>query len=240
MIGVILAAGCGSRLSPHNGQHPKLLLPVGGKAIIDYTLEAFGQVGVTDLAIVIGYQGNALKEWVGDGSRQGLRIQYIFNPDYEKGNALSLYAARSFTEDAPFLLSMADHMISPDLLALLLNMEDPASAVAVDFALSPRQLEEGTRVLVNEERLVTRIGKDLPHWNGIDAGVFRLTPAIFEAIAGILDEQRTEYELSQALTRMTEHGHRLHACDISGCFWQDIDTWEDLNLMRKTLVGGGA
>ncbi|NQW01616.1 MAG: NTP transferase domain-containing protein [Rhodospirillales bacterium] len=60
--GVILTAGSGRRLSTHNEERHKVLLPVNGRAIIDYTLEAFSQVGVTDLAIVIGYQGDAVKE----------------------------------------------------------------------------------------------------------------------------------------------------------------------------------
>jgi len=239
MRGVILAAGCGTRLSPYSGQGHKVLLPVAGRAIIDYTIEAFGQVGVTDLAIVIGHQGDALRQRIGDGSRQGIRIQYISNPDYWLGNALSLYVARSFTGDAPFLLSMADHTITSDLLARLLDIRGLANILAVDFTLSPRQIEEGTRVLVSQEGLVTNLGKNLSLWNGIDAGVFRLTPAIFEAIADLIVEKRNEYELSQAITRMIKRGHPLRACDISGCFWQDIDTWEDLNLARKTLGGGG-
>ncbi len=239
MRGVILAAGCGTRLSFHNGQRPKVLLPVAGRAIIDYTLEAFRQAGVTDLAIVIGYKGDALKESVGDGSRHGLRIQYVYNPDYKRGNALSLYVARHFTEDTPFLLSMADHMISPSLLARLLDIPAPANALAVDFTPSSSQIEEGTRVLISRDGLITHIGKDLSRWNGIDAGVFKLTSAIFEAITDLIGEKTTEYELSQAITRMINRGGPLQACDVSDCFWHDIDTWEDLSLVRKTLAGEG-
>ena len=239
MKGVILAAGSGRRLSFHNGWRPKLLLPVAGRAIIDYTLEAFCRVGITDLTIVIGYRGDVLKGWVGDGSQKGLRIQYVYNPDYQLGNALSLYAARSLMENEPFLLSMADHMISPTLLARLLGIQESANALAVDFTSSSSQIEEATRVLVSDDGLVTHIGKELLPWNGIDAGAFRLTPVIFEAISDILGEKRAEYELSRAITRMIDRGHPLLACDISGCFWQDIDTREDLNLVRKTLTGTG-
>ena len=237
MKGIILAAGCGSRLALRSGQRHKALLPVAGRAIIDYTLDAFSQAGVADVAIIIGHQGDALKAWVGDGSRQGLRIQYVFNPAYRRGNALSVYAARTFIEDEPFLLSMADHMISPDLLAELQDIEEPVNALAVDFTLSSHQIEEGTRVLVNQEGMITRIGKGLPHWSGIDAGVFRLTPAIFGAIAGLMGERGHEYELSRAISRMIKQGHPLQACDISGSFWHDIDTWEDLEMVRRSLEG---
>ena len=236
MKGVILAAGLGSRLSIHNGRRPKVLLPVAGRAIIDHTLETFGHVGVTNLAIVVGYQAEALEWWVGDGSRYGLRVQYVYNPDYQLGNALSLYAAKSFTGNEPFLLSMADHMISPGLLRGLLDDRDLANLIAVDFTISSRNIVEDTKVMVGRDGLITHIGKELYRWNGVDAGAFRLTPAIFEAIDGLLGEEGAEFELSRAITRMIDLGHPLRACDITGCFWQDIDTWEDLDLVRKALV----
>ena len=219
--------------------HHKALLPVAGRAIIDYTLEAFSQTGVTDVAIVIGHEGDALREWVGNGSGRGLRIRYLFNPAYRRGNALSVYTAKSFAEDEPFLLSMADHMISSDLLGELLDLEGSVSALAVDYTLSPREAAEGTRVLVNREGMITRIGKSIPRWSCIDAGVFRLTPAIFDAIGDLMSVKGHKHELSQAISRMIEQGHPLQACDISGSFWHDIDTWDDLHLVRRTLEGEG-
>ncbi len=239
MKGVILAAGQGTRLSANNGTRHKVLLRVGGKAIIDYALESFSSVGITDLAIVIGHQGNAVREWVGDGSKHGLNIRYVFNHEYMWGNALSLYAVRSFTDDDPFILSMADHMFSPSLLQRVIDMNSSTSVLAVDSRPDPRHITEGTRVLVNDVGLITSIGKDLPSWDGIDAGVFRLVPAIFDSITDIVSEKSTEYQLSQAITRMINQGHPLEACDITGCFWQDVDTWEDLKLVRQTFEGAG-
>ena len=236
MRGVILAAGSGSRLSVQYGRRHKVLLRVGGRAIIDYTLEAFAKVGVTDLAVIIGYEGDAVRQWVGDGSRQGLHVQYVTNPEYLRGNALSLYAARVFTGDDPFLLSMADHMVSEGLLSQLLDVDYEVNGLAVDFTPSPREVDEGTRVLVDPEGIVTHIGKDLSFWNGIDAGVFLLNPAVFEGLAELLAEERDEYQISSAITRMIQLGHPLHARDVSGAFWQDIDTLEDLRFVRQSLA----
>ena len=236
MKGVILAAGSGHRLSSYSGRRPKSLLSVAGRPIIDYTLEAFGNSGVTDVAIVIGYRGNALRDWIGEGDRHGLRVQYIYNPEYQRGNALSVYAARSFTEDGPFLLAMADHMISRSLLGRLLSSGETTNALAVDFDISPHHADEATRVMVDRRGLVIRIGKDLSRWNGVDAGMFRLTDTVFKALGQVIDEGGPECGLSEAITRMIDLGHPLEACDISGCFWQDIDTWEDLHLARQTLA----
>ena len=236
MRGVILAAGRGRRLSAHNGHGSKVLLPVEGRPIIDYTLEAFSQVGVTDLVIVIGYEGDAVRECVGDGSERGLNIQYVFNPHYEQGNALSLYAARSLMNGGPFLLSMADHVVSQGLLARMLKIREPVNALAVDFTTSAHHMEESTRVMVDSEGLITDIGKEIIRWNGVDAGVFQLTPAVFEVMEEFISEKGSEHLLSQTITRMIEREHLLWACDISSCFWHDIDTWDDLKVVRRVMA----
>lgn len=236
MKGVILAAGYGNRFALGEGRLHKLLLPVGDRAVIDYTLEAFGKAGVTDVAVVIGYRGDLLRDHIGDGTRHGIHIEYLFNPKYEMGNALSLLTAKTFTQDEPFLLSMGDHLVSPPLLSRMLEPMTDSSALGVDFSPTIHDIDEATRVCVDSNGSIYRIGKDLAEWNGVDAGVFRLTPAIYEAITAIMGEQRDEYHLSQAVTSMISGGHPLYACDISGCFWQDIDTWDDLRHATAALA----
>jgi choline kinase len=234
MKGVILAAGFGSRLARHHSVKHKVLLPVAGRPIIDYTLEAFAESGINHIAIITGHQGEYLERWVGDGSRYGLKVQFIFNPHYRMGNALSVYAARHFSKTEPIILSMADHMVSPDLLSRVHESQGHESVLAVDFDEIER--DEATRVFVDPEGLVTRIGKGLSRWNGIDAGVFRLALPIYDSIAELVREERVEYELGEAVARMLGKGHPLQACDISGCFWRDIDTWDDLQDAREVLA----
>ena len=237
MRGVILAAGSGTRLSDRDNPRSKVLLPVGDRTVIDYTLRAFARCRVNDVAIVVGFHGVAVKRWVGDGSRFGLRVEYVYNPDFLLGNAVSLFAARSYTEDDTFILSMADHMISAELLGRIVDFPESVNVLGVDFDPSPREVEEGTRVMVSGTGVVENIGKGMNEWNGIDAGVFRLNPAVFEAIEDIMGAERSEYQLSEAILRLLDSGHPLFACDVSGCFWQDVDTWEDLDLVRRAVAG---
>ena len=238
MKAVILAAGRGSRFSQYGIRH-KALLPVNGQMVIDYTLDGMKQSGISDICIVIGHEGQALQDVLGDGSTRGVNISYVMNTEHHRGNAVSVLTARDAVGTDPFILSMADHMPSADIVRGLVDGANEngwdLNALAVDFDPADRDVEEGTRVSVDEEGHIIAIGKNLPVWNGIDCGVFRFTPAIFEAIEAKLAEDSSHDELSQAVTRMILSGNDLHAHDVEGAFWFDVDTWEDLKLAREAL-----
>ena len=185
---------------------------------------------------MVGYGEVGVRRSVGDGSRFGLRIEYVYNPDFRLGNAVSLYAARSFVKNETFILSMADHMVSPELVRGIIEFPGSGNVLGVDFDPSPIEVEEGTRVMVTSG-VVENIGKGLNDWNGIDAGVFRLNPAVFEAVEDIMAaNKKSEYQLTEAIMRMLDSDRTLFACDISGLFWQDIDTQDDLDLVRSAIA----
>lgn len=236
MRGVILAAGDGGRLMPLTLNRPKPLIPVCGRPMIAYTIESLVEAGITDIAIVVGYMGETLRAWVGDGTSYGARISYIFNPDYELGNAVSLYTARHSVADEPFVLTMADHLIHSEILFALLGQDGSShNTLCVDrLACAPPQISDATRVWVEDDGFISSIGKGIERWNGVDTGVFLLTPQIFEAISA-LRKRRGDCELSEAVTRLIQGGAGLRACDVSGSFWMDIDTLEDLRCAETIL-----
>jgi NDP-sugar pyrophosphorylase family protein len=92
MKGVILAAGTGTRLKPLTRDLPKPLVSLLGRPLIDYTIEAFVQAGFTELGIVVGYKDHLLRRYLSDGTRYGIRIQYLPNTHYWRGNATSDYS----------------------------------------------------------------------------------------------------------------------------------------------------
>lgn len=231
-----MAAGDGTRLAPLTFNRPKPLIPILGRPLLDYTLDAFVVAGITELVLVVGYKGEMIREWVGDGRRYGVRVEYISNHKYELENAVSLHAARSAVGEEPFLLAMADHIISPQILTPLLATEDNHDTLCVDrLAHTPSQVDDATKVWVNEGGFITHIGKGIEVWNAIDAGVFRLTPAIFAAIDNLFLSGKESPTLSDAVTWLIEKGEGMRACDVSGAFWMDVDTLEDLRHAERAL-----
>ena len=120
MKGVIVAAGLGLRLSPLTENCPKPLLPVQGRPLIDHTIEAFARAGFEELGIVLGHNEAMLACYLRESSNHGIAVCCLHNEQYQRGNGTSIYAARVFVGNEPFVVSMADHLISPQILSALL------------------------------------------------------------------------------------------------------------------------
>ena len=239
MKGVVLSAGLGSRFGSYTKEEHKLLLAVNDRPIIDYTLRSFRMAGIVDVVLVVGFMADRIRDWIGDGSTYGLNVQYAFNPNYDSGNALSLRQAHAFTNDEAFILSMGDHMISSKLINNVMEFYPNywPSVLGVDFDPSLRDALDVTRVMVEAEERISSIGKHIDKWNGTDSGVFRLNPEIFEVIDQWIGLDKSErYELGDVFAHMISQGGILKSCDISDCYWYDVDTLEDLQNLQTRPV----
>ena len=94
MRAVILAAGLCSRLRPHSDGLPKGLLPLGNSTPLDRQVAILRAAGIADIAMVIGYCADRLREHFGKDM-----IKFIENPAYAStGSVFSLFLARAFAE----------------------------------------------------------------------------------------------------------------------------------------------
>jgi 1L-myo-inositol 1-phosphate cytidylyltransferase len=229
---VILAAGRGSRLTPEGGP-PKPLTPVNGRRIIDYTFDAVAAAGIRDVLVVIGYRDRDVRRALAAHTPPGLRLAFAPNPAWDGPASTSLRAARQWSGDDPFLLLMSDHVVSSELLERFLAQAPPAlSCVAADA--SPRDAEyvaEATLLDFDRHGRVTGIGKGRRSWRALDTGAFILQPAAWHAV----EAAPFRCELSAIFTRLAAT-HGLYAVDVSGTFWYDIDTPEDLATAAALLA----
>src|SRR5690554_7590046 len=99
MKAMILAAGLGKRMRPLTDTLPKPLIPVRGKPLIQWHLEALARAGVTQVIINLAYRGEQIKELVGDGRHWGLQVVYSSEPEpLETGGAI-MHAAKLLGRD---------------------------------------------------------------------------------------------------------------------------------------------
>jgi len=233
MEAVIIAAGRGSRLSSYFS--PKPLTPIFGLKLIERIILVGKLAGIRDFKIVIGYKASKIRKALGNGERYNVRITYIENPEWEKGNGVSVLKARDYVQ-GPFLLLMSDHLFNEEILLRLLDAEidDNECILCVDKNLSGDNfdIDDATKVHYEKDR-VKFIHKSLEQYNAIDTGIFLCTPAIFDALEKSV--KRGEYSLAAGNQILAKQG-KLKILDITGCFWVDVDDEVALKKAQKILI----
>ena len=233
MKGIILAAGDGGRLRPLTDNMPKVLLELGGRPMIRYSIDAMEMAGVSDIAVVVGYQHHKVVDILGP---MYPHITFIYNEHYLGGNAISVYSARYFVKNEPFLVCMGDHPISPDITRHLLSEYREGCVLCVDpEAWLPSQINDATRVLVAPGGNVVSIGKNLKVWNAIDTGVFKMTEEFIWAVESLMKTQGVQVSITDAVRAIERTGRAFSTCDVGGMFWADVDTLEDYQSIDSML-----
>lgn len=111
MKAVIMAGGKGTRIATIKSDVPKPMIEICGKPILEWQIENLKSCGLTDITLVIGYLGNVIKDYFGDGSRLGVKISY-FVEETPLGTAGALFKMSELTED--FLLMCGDVIVDVD------------------------------------------------------------------------------------------------------------------------------
>ncbi len=232
MKALIISAGEGSRFRERGGKTPKQLNSLFGLTLLERVVLSAKRAGVRDFFIVTGYKAEKIEQALGNGGKYGVKIKYIHNPEWRKGNGSSVLKAKNlFAEEESFLLLMSDHIWEPQLLEEFLDKRKKCS-LCIDRKISQvHDLEDATKVLVINGK-VKAIGKDLKRYNAIDCGIFLCTPAIFTA----LEEANTSDNifLSDGIRILARKG-MIGTFDIGEHYWADIDTPQLLRKVEKYL-----
>jgi 1L-myo-inositol 1-phosphate cytidylyltransferase len=233
---LIVAAGMGGRLRQRGQSKP--LVPVNGVRLLERVITRARSAGVERFFVVSGYRGEELRAALDVFSaREAIPIVHVSNDEWQRGNGVSVLKARPFL-DGPFLLSMCDHLVDPDILRDLIasTLEPDTVTLAVDFnvAGSINDLDDVTRVMCSNGRIV-HIGKVIREFNAIDTGVFLCTPVIFDALE--VSQAAGDDSISGAMNVLARED-RARVFDIQGRLWLDVDDPATLDK-AETLLNAG-
>lgn len=105
MQAVILAGGLGTRLKPVTQQVPKVMVPVNGKPFLLHLLELLKSQGINDFILCIGYKGEQIKDFFGNGNRFKLRICYSEEKEELLGTGGALKQAQGLLDRRFFVIN---------------------------------------------------------------------------------------------------------------------------------------
>jgi 1L-myo-inositol 1-phosphate cytidylyltransferase len=158
----------------------------------------------------------------GFAARAEVRLTHIVNPKWDRANGISVLCAKQYL-DEPFLLTMCDHLVDPEIFRALIALPVVPETVtlAVDFNIDNplNDPEDVTRVQCRDGR-IERIGKVIRAFNAIDTGVFLCTPVMFAALEE--SQTRGDDSISGAMNVLAEWG-KARVMDIGDRLWVDVD-----------------
>ena len=239
MIGVILAAGMAKRLRPLTDTKPKCLLKVGERTLLERTVDAMRQAGITEFLVVTGYRGEMIRDFL----REYSSFTFLDNTDYEHNNNIySLWMACQKVRGCGFLLMDSDILCDP--AAVVRIAQEPTAALAVNR----HELgEEEMKVVVDADNRITEISKTCRPEDAIgeSVGIEKITADYSEALARELDQMILQEGLidifyERAFERLIPQGHTFKVVDTTHYFSYELDTPEDFQraqeLMPKELI----
>ncbi|WP_369147586.1 sugar phosphate nucleotidyltransferase [Streptomyces sp. R44] len=240
MIGLVLAAGAGRRLRPYTDTLPKALVPVDGDTtILDLTLKNFAEIGLTEVAIVVGYR----KEAVYDRkdaleATYGLKLTLIDNDKAEEwNNAYSLWCAREVLKRG-VILANGDtvHPVSVEKTLLAARGDGKKIILALDTVKN--LADEEMKVIVAEGKGVERITKlmDPATATGEYIGVTLIEAEAAEELADALKatfERDPDLYYEDGYQELVNRGFTVDIEPIGDVKWVEIDNHDDLAKGRE-------
>jgi choline kinase len=235
---VILMAGEGSRLRGSDKTFLKPLVPVFGRPLISYTLDALSSARIKTIHFIVGYERERMTARVKQLVPSGVIASFIENRDWQKQNGISLLAAADRVAE-PFLLTMSDHLFDSAIVDLLMDSSNvDLLNVAVDRKRdSIFDLKDAMKVRMDGKRL-TAIGKNLRDYDAIDTGLFICPLEIFEYLERAKSAgSQSDCSLADGI-RLMAGDKKARAVDIGESWWQDVDTPEMLQHAEKQMAAG--
>lgn len=253
MIGVILAAGMAKRLRPLTDHKPKCLLEVAGRTLLERTVRAMQQAGISEFVVVTGYCADQIRSflektiWTSSTSQTSHashtsypqpRFTFLHNADYEHNNNIfSLWMSMEVVRGKEFLLMDSDILCDP--AAVVRIAQQPESALALNRHECG---EEEIKVIVDAEGRITEISKvcSIQDAIGESVGIEKMTADYSEALYHEL-QQMIEREglvdvfYERCFERLIPQGHTFRVVDTTDYFSYELDTPEDFERAQQLM-----
>lgn len=248
MIGLVPAAGEGTRLYPFARAVPKEMYPILGKAVIEHCIENLKEGGVKKIFIIVGRQKGALMDYIGDGSFFGVNVSYIYQVK-RMGLGHAILQGGEWIM-SPFVVLLGDSFIEPkkELKELidLHKRERPISTVMLFEVENPEgygivklsDLKNGCGTI---EGLIEKPSREEAEKYRINGkfyalcGAYAFEPGIFKYIRETKPGAKSEIQITDSLELARSRGEKVLGFVMKGKYL-DIGKWDTVLRTEKDLL----
>jgi glucose-1-phosphate thymidylyltransferase len=231
---LIASGGRGTRLRPITHTQNKHLIPIANKPILYYAIEAAADAGIKEIGIVHNADSQEVPQYIGDGSKWGVKITYI-PQETPGGLAQVVQLAEKFIAGDKFIFYLGDNM----LIGGVKRFVDEFEKSGCNCYLTLARVKDPERFGVPEIRdgKIVRVDEKpkQPKSNYAVAGIYLYDHHIFEAVKSLKPSARGELEISDAHTLLIERGLKIGYTEITG-WWKDTGKPTDLLEANRLIL----
>jgi glucose-1-phosphate thymidylyltransferase len=232
--GLILSGGKGTRLRPLTYTSAKQLVPVANKPVLFYGIEAIAEAGIRDIGIVVGDTQAEIRAAAGDGSRWGVRIEYI-EQDAPRGLAHAVKISEAFIGGEPFVMYLGDNLLNKGITHFVREFERERPAAQILLARVPDPQMFGVAQLENG-RVVRLVEKPKePIGDLALVGVYMFGPEVFASVNRITPSFRNELEITDAIQDLIDRGLTVRPHIVDG-WWKDTGKLDDMLEANRLIL----
>jgi len=245
MKGLVLAAGKGEKLAPFSMTRPKSMIPVANVPICERIVESLKENGIEEVALVIGPMGERIRNWLGDGSRLGVKITYLEQAT-PSGTASAAALAKDFVGDEDFILVHGDLVFHPDVLKAVINDHLKNQTLCSVLSTKAGDPMHSFGASADESGRIKEVAWRPRDLNVQILGLYAFSrramdyilnnPGIMLSVpVGIMPAK--EAELNESLSEMVENGELVKAVETAG-YVVDVDyPWDIITASRFAVLG---
>ena len=244
MQAIILAAGMGKRLKDLTADNTKCMIKVNGIRLIDRTLAELDTLDLNRIVIVVGYQGEKLKQHIASLDI-AVPIEFVENPDYDKTNNIySLFLAKDYLTTDDTLLLESDIIFESGILQSLVDDPRPTLALVDKY----ESWMDGTVVKLDDEDNITAFipGKrfefaDIPRYYKT-VNIYKFSKdfsqthyvPFLDAYSTALGNNEYYEQVLRVITLLDDS--TVKAKRLSGQLWYEIDDLQDLDIAESIFA----
>ena len=218
IMGIILAGGKGSRMYPFSEHHPKCILPICNRPLMEYQITMMKELGIEEIVIVIGHYGFDVVRIMGNGEKYGVKLHYV-----DQGKTLGIAHALGKLEshvDRPFLLFLGDIFFITDSLEPMIEefgKADTNAVLATKVEPDIDAIKRNFSVIEDDNGFVKRVIEKPRHpVNNIKGcGLYLFDLHIFDAVRRTpRTAARDEYEITDSIQILIEDDFKVKSVDV--------------------------
>ncbi|WP_457681520.1 sugar phosphate nucleotidyltransferase [Thermovibrio sp.] len=234
MKAVVLAGGFGTRIQPLTNSIPKPMLPVVNIPMMEHTIKRLISLGIEEFTILLYYKPEVIKDYFKDGSRLGIKINYV-QPEADYGTAGAVKKAQKFIDETAIVIS-GDIITDFDFREIVGFHEFKKSKLTITLTSVSNPLQFGIVITDKEGRITKFLEK--PGWgevfsDTINTGIYIIEPEVLDFIP-----ENVPFDFSKDLfPLLMEKGIELYGFKAQG-YWKDVGNPDAYREVHRDILRG--